>query len=602
MTLITFQNGKPLLKSNGRIGTAQTCCCGCDPCSLCHSPCLSVTFSGFAGETEPCDECDNLNGTYVLTRGEGYKPEIKLGIKAKTGYGAILTPTIAYDNADGSYSITGVTIDKAGTCYSSDASVVVKIIDGFVACGDDPLFAVTVDRTEPLLDLTAISDSISPPGTNAVLTPSFSPSVTTIGQETWEIGSVIVTSSGQDYDNLAAVQIKTKGCTVQVSPASARVRTVVTIPAQDATYIETKAGSNATFSVSWSPASLPVFPAAGHLDGIPHWYPVVSASGGSGYAVLDNIKVTLSDEHYSYTSQQQGDKIVGSVASVDANGAITGVSTITTVLYYRSDGSIDSVEVIDGGEYFTPGGIESVEVLNPGTIWTNEACRHTLCELTECEYGSPAAPKCRKISLLSASDGFHVTVSLSPDDSVIYAASVAPEKNDCSKLAFDSKSVKSTVCTTVGTVAVTGITCPGPPPDDACCKPPCETVFCPEACESHVTVEVTFCNYTATLQVPIPGSASLNIDLDDDGPSSSYMIIDALIVCGCDDWLLTVSVCAYCEDTNEFASDGFSGTIQFSGNEEPNGGYCPENGPVTLECFGDQFGIPCISTVTAIVE
>lgn len=605
MTLITMQRGKVVMR-DGKVGTEQACCCQCDPCSLCHSPCLSVTFSGFSGSVEPCDECNNLNGTYLLTRGKGYQPDISLAVKAKTGFGAVLTPTIAYDNSDGSYSITAVTIDKAGTCYSPDAEVFVKVAGGFVACSDDPLFALTVGREEPLLDLSTIDDSISPAGTGANLTPVYTPAVTTPGSETWSLDSVTVTASGQDYDMLATVQIKTKGCTVTISPAVARVRTVASIPAQSATFIETKAGAGATVSVTWSPRSLPPFPAAGHLDGIPHWDPVVSASGGAGYAVNDSIKVTLSAEHYSGSgplSQRAGTWIVGVVTTVDGSGAITGVSSIDFP-YYRSDGSIDSVEVLDGGEYYTPGGIESVTVLNPGTIWPDEACRYTLCDLTECKYGNPPESKCRTISLISASDGFHLTVSLSPDDSVIYSASVSPEGNTCSSLEFDSEAVATSVCTTTGTATVTGVTCTSAPPEDSCCKPLCETDWCPEdGCDSRqVVVTVTFCNHTATLQVPIPGAATLSLDLDGDGPGESYVVIDAQMVCGCNDWILTVGVCAYCEETNEFASDGFTGTIQFSGNEEPGGGYCPEIGPVTLECFGDQFGIPCKTTVAASVE
>lgn len=472
MTLITLQDGEVVLRA-GRVGTEQACCCQCEPCALCSAPCLSVTFAGFGGDEEPCDECNHLDGTYVLTRGEGYQPEISLSVKAKTGSGAVLTPTIGYDNADGSYSITGVTIDKAGTCYSPDASVVVKILGGFVACGDDPLFAVTVDREEPLLDLSDIDDNIPPAGTGAVLTPVYVPAVTTPGAETWSIDSVTVTSSGSDYDQLATVFVKTKGCTVTVSPASLRVRTVATIPVQDATFIETKAGSGATVSVTWSPRSLPSFPAPGHLDGIPHWDPVVSASGGTGYAVNDNVKVTLSAEHYSGSgslSQRAGSWIVGGVTAVDGSGAITGVSSIAFP-YYRSDGSIDSVEVLDGGEYYTPGGIESVEVLNPGTIWPNEACRYTLCEPTECTYGEPPETKCRKIEMLAASDGYHLTVSLSPDDSVVYEASLPPEGNKCTSLEFTTAAITSSACGTNGTVTVTGETCSGPPAEDSCCTP-----------------------------------------------------------------------------------------------------------------------------------
>jgi hypothetical protein len=45
MTLITFQDGKPVLR-DGAVGTEQACCCGCDPClvrlcaayAICNDP------------------------------------------------------------------------------------------------------------------------------------------------------------------------------------------------------------------------------------------------------------------------------------------------------------------------------------------------------------------------------------------------------------------------------------------------------------------------------------------------------------------------------------------------------------------------------------
>lgn len=509
MTKITLQDGKVVLRA-GKVGTEEECCCQCDPCSLCLSPCLEVTLSGFDGVEEPCDECDYLDGTYVLKRGAGFQPQIDLTVKATTGYGAVLTPVIGYDETDGSYSITSVTIDKAGTCYSADASIVLTVLGGFVACGDDPLFSVTVDREEPLLDLSDIDDIISPAGTGADLTPVYTPAVTTAGSETWSLDSVTVTASGVDYDNLAAIDIKTKGCTVTISPASARVRTVVSIPVQSATFIETTGGSGASVSVTWSPRSLPAFPAPGHLDGIPHWDPVVSASGGTGYAVNDNVKVTFSSEHYSGSgalSPQAGDKIVGTVTSVDVNGAITGVSSITATPYYRSDGSIDSIEVLDGGEYYTPGGIESVAVLNPGTIWPDEACRYTLCEPTDCKYGDPEESKCRTITLLAASDGYHITISHSPPEEVIYSATLAPEGNKCSELEYTSESITESVCSTDGTITVTGVECDGPPPEDSCCYGCPDGGLCP--CPGSGIAPLFTTGWPGELS---PGSATVDCD------------------------------------------------------------------------------------------
>lgn len=129
--------------------------------------------------------------------------------------------------------------------------------------------------------------------------------------------------------------------------------------------------------------------------------------------------------------------------------------------------------------------------------------------------------------------------------------------------------------------------------DDTPCK------CCASECPTEVTVEVTFCGFTATLQVPIPGSASFNQDLDGAGPGESYMLVEVQIQCGPCGWPLVIAVCAFCEETNQFASDVFTALIPFAAAEEPAGGYCPESGAVDLTCFGEQFGIPCVTTTTA---
>lgn len=125
---------------------------------------------------------------------------------------------------------------------------------------------------------------------------------------------------------------------------------------------------------------------------------------------------------------------------------------------------------------------------------------------------------------------------------------------------------------------------------------------CAFECDGEVTISVTFCNYTATLQMPIPGFANFNDDLDQEGPGVSYMIIDASIACGPCGWYLTITICAYCEETDLFVSEGFTALIPFAEDEEVFGnGHCPEDGEVVLECFGDQFGIPCVTVTTATI-
>lgn len=129
---------------------------------------------------------------------------------------------------------------------------------------------------------------------------------------------------------------------------------------------------------------------------------------------------------------------------------------------------------------------------------------------------------------------------------------------------------------------------------------PCKC--CAFECDDEVTITITFCGYTETFSIPIPGFGGINLDLDGGGPGESYLIADAEISCGPCGWFLSISICAFCEETNVFASDGFTALIPFADEEETLGaGYCPESGAVDLECFGDQFGIPCVTVTTASI-
>ncbi len=124
---------------------------------------------------------------------------------------------------------------------------------------------------------------------------------------------------------------------------------------------------------------------------------------------------------------------------------------------------------------------------------------------------------------------------------------------------------------------------------------PCKC--CAFECESELTIEVTFCGMTAVRTVPIPGI--LDGNQIETLPDGSYLIVSASISCGPCGWALDIGVCAYCEATQQAASDGFTALIPFAATAEATGGYCPESGAVDLTCFGEQFGIPCVTTTTA---
>jgi hypothetical protein len=124
---------------------------------------------------------------------------------------------------------------------------------------------------------------------------------------------------------------------------------------------------------------------------------------------------------------------------------------------------------------------------------------------------------------------------------------------------------------------------------------------CASDCSTEVTIQVTFCGMTVTITLPIPGvngftEATIKPDPD------SYLIVEASIACTDCGWSLAIGVCGYCDATNQFASDSFTALIPFfSAEETPGAGYCPVTGEVDLICFGEQFGIPCVSTATASI-
>lgn len=126
---------------------------------------------------------------------------------------------------------------------------------------------------------------------------------------------------------------------------------------------------------------------------------------------------------------------------------------------------------------------------------------------------------------------------------------------------------------------------------------PCKC--CAFECESEVSVSVEWCGMSVAFSLPIPGSSGFVEDPTP--PPDSYLIVDAQISCTPCGWSLVIGVCAYCDETGQFASDSFTALIPFASAEEPAGGYCPEAGAVDLVCFGDQFGIPCVTTTTASI-
>lgn len=128
--------------------------------------------------------------------------------------------------------------------------------------------------------------------------------------------------------------------------------------------------------------------------------------------------------------------------------------------------------------------------------------------------------------------------------------------------------------------------------DDRPCK------CCAFQCEADLSIQVSFCGMTLNATIEIPDILSF---AQEDLPDGSYIILSAQISCGPCGWELSIGICAYCESTQQAASDAFTASLPFAESPEANGTYCPETGAIDLTCFGDQFGIPCVTTTTASI-
>lgn len=125
---------------------------------------------------------------------------------------------------------------------------------------------------------------------------------------------------------------------------------------------------------------------------------------------------------------------------------------------------------------------------------------------------------------------------------------------------------------------------------------PCKC--CATDCDLELSISVSFCGMTVNATLPIPGILGF---AEETLPDDSYLLVSATISCGPCGWFLDIGVCGYCTETQQAASDGFTAYIPFAGTPKADGTYCPEAEPVTLQCFSEQFGIPCVTDASAVI-
>lgn len=114
-------------------------CCTCKPCEYSPHDCIELTLSGFSGNPEAagCQECDHLDGTYILKRGL-QAAAITASIIATGGSGAQVTATLSQDAETGKYTISSVTLVSGGSNYTPDARLGYTISNAVVSPCPEP--------------------------------------------------------------------------------------------------------------------------------------------------------------------------------------------------------------------------------------------------------------------------------------------------------------------------------------------------------------------------------------------------------------------------------------------------------------------------------
>jgi hypothetical protein len=193
----------------------SSCCC--KPCEYSPHDCIELTLAGFSGNpgTFGCQECDHLDGTYILRRGL-QAAQITASISATGGSGAEVAATLSQDEETEKYTISSVTLVGGGSNYTPDAHFDYTASHAAVPpCGGEPVVNVILDRLQPTLSMSTAGG-----GSGATFTATLSPVATASGSETWGISSVAVGGGGgAGYADGSKLSVVVSGRVVEESAA-----------------------------------------------------------------------------------------------------------------------------------------------------------------------------------------------------------------------------------------------------------------------------------------------------------------------------------------------------------------------------------------------
>jgi hypothetical protein len=289
-------------------------------------PVLNVTLkrpgSGYAklGRREPALSIAGMAATFSLSQQAGAcdLPYWKIdSISVPSGVGGFTDGQAVTVSA-----IAGDTVEVAAQC------------------------TVETERAEPALTASAS------PGTGAV----FSVEMADNEDGTWRVSAVTFTGTTAGYEDGGYLSFS--GTSVTEEEAAA----VMIVTGRDQPEMSLEV-------YSWGGGAGAVLtPTVSTNGGTPETWGISAVAidnGGEGYSPGDDVYATGGiAEPFS--------EFYGSVASVDENGAITGVHIYYGGMYYETNGVIDSLYVVGGGRYYIDQ-VAAIVVVNGGRYYREDA-------------------------------------------------------------------------------------------------------------------------------------------------------------------------------------------------------------------------------------
>jgi hypothetical protein len=378
--------GNSLVIKGNALGVGEGCCCGDSPCSCANGTLpatVTVTLdipmekqsgsllplrfsscfgSGAAGSASapggvPGENNGPIDGATLTNGGSGYavlgRSSPTITVTTKAGQPGQATVTLAQKSDDCGlpyWSAVSLSVTSAGAGYNDGDALTYKLGSGDVQV-EALIATITTTRTQPVIKATATGGGLGAEFTVTVLSNADDP-------ETWSIDTVTFTGDTFGYTDgdLLSWQFDENVVTEQLA-AEHRIVCNRLEPNVSGSIFELygTGGSGAVFSYTYSQAG----------------------EGPEIYWSIDSV--TIEEPGSGYESQgilfantAINGTVLGSapvfIDSVDENGAIQSVNLLDGGGYFSHDGTIVAIVKDEGGAYYTQG-LGGISVTKAGKFY-----------------------------------------------------------------------------------------------------------------------------------------------------------------------------------------------------------------------------------------